>query len=73
MGRFTMTALRVSGAATIGATAAAGYAIVSGLAFNALSRGLEIGAIPLLLAAFGAASVIAFDVLMVSVTFYWHA
>lgn len=47
-----ITALRVFGAATVGAAAAAGYAIASGLAFNALSRGLEIGAIPLLLAAF---------------------
>jgi hypothetical protein len=47
-----MTALRVLGAATVGGAAAAGYAILSGLAFNALSRGLEIGAVPLLLAAF---------------------
>lgn len=47
-----ITALRVLGAATVGAAAAAGCAIASGLAFNALSRGLEIGAIPLLLAAF---------------------
>ena len=47
-----MTASRVFGAATVGAAAAAGYAIASGLAFNALSRGLEMGAIPLLLAAF---------------------
>jgi hypothetical protein len=52
MGKLMMTALRVFGAATVGAAAAAGYAIASGLAFNALSRGLEIGAIPLLLAAF---------------------
>lgn len=47
-----MTALRVLGAATVGAAAAAGYAIASGFAFNALSRGMEIGAAPLLLAAF---------------------
>ncbi len=47
-----MTALRVLGAATVGAAAAAGYAIASGFAFNALSRGMEIGAVPLLLAAF---------------------
>lgn len=46
------TALRVLGAATVGGAAAAGYAIASGLAFNALSRGLEIGAVPLMLAAF---------------------
>jgi hypothetical protein len=38
------TALRVFGAATVGAAAAAGYAIASGLAFNALNRGLEISA-----------------------------
>lgn len=36
-----ITALRVFGAATVGAAAAAGYAIASGLAFNAVSRGLE--------------------------------
>lgn len=47
-----MMALRIFGAAAVGAVAAAGDAIASGLAFNALSRGLEIGAIPLLLAAF---------------------
>ena len=47
-----MTALRILGAATVGGVAAAGYATASGLAFNALSRGLEIGAVPLLLTAF---------------------
>lgn len=46
------TALRVLGAAAAGGAAAAVYAIAAGLAFNALSRAIEIGAIPLLLAAF---------------------
>jgi hypothetical protein len=49
---FTTTALRVFGAATVGAVAAAGYAIASGVAFTTLSRGLEMGAIPLMLSAF---------------------
>ena len=47
-----MIALRVLGSAAAGAAAAAAYALACGLALNALSRGLEIGAIPLFLAAF---------------------
>jgi hypothetical protein len=42
----------VGGAAVLGALTAACYAITTGLAFNAHSRAWEMGAIPLLLAAF---------------------
>ena len=44
--------LRAAGAAACGAAIAAGYSIATGLAFNAHGRAWEMGAIPLLLAAF---------------------
>lgn len=44
--------LRVSTAALIGAVTAAGYSFATGIAFRAHSRAWEMGAIPLLLAAF---------------------
>jgi len=47
-----MMAVRVFAASAAGAAAATAYAIAFGLASNTLSRGWEIGAIPLLLAAF---------------------
>lgn len=52
MSNFVRMALPTLGAGALGGATAAGYAMMTGLAFNAHSRAWEMGAIPLLLASF---------------------